>query len=546
MSYRPIVSATSADLVATALVGQHAVILGFDLRDPATRHDLLGFAIHRAEPDARRADWLKGQLRFQENPGDWGEDVRSDEGPFQKFHWGDYTTRPGRRYVYTIHAVRGTPRAPRLDAGVTLDVTTDGNPGGAPGLWFNRGGTASLAYRTRFGDKDPDTFTDDRAWRWLSRGLHEALLAFLARAGAGDLLQVAIYEFEYPTVSAALQEARTRGARVQLLFHARPGDRATTENEAHVQPLGWPPADVVARTNLGSGGISHNKFVVLHRAGAPTAVWTGSTNWTENGFFYQTNLGVAWDDATVADAYARCFAVLWQDLPRADTKRALKALVAAHGRPAPGTRLFFSPVSEKELLEVAEEMIAGARHAVFVSAPFGLHKSLIDAITTNANGVLEYGLVNATNFGRVERALAVIDRSPDTLFVAGRTVKEFDGRAWDAGKRGAHLIHVKSIVTDPWGPTPKVLLGSANFSDESVTRNDENAVYFEGDPRVAAIVAVEFVRMFDHYKFRHFFARTEAPAARGERWLTPDGSWTASYFAAGHPKDRDRRVFVGG
>ena len=37
--------------------------------------------------------------------------------------------------------------------------------------------------------------------------------------------------------------------------------------------------------------IPHNKFIVKLVGGAPPKVWTGSTNFTDSGFFGQTNVG---------------------------------------------------------------------------------------------------------------------------------------------------------------------------------------------------------------------------------------------------------------
>lgn len=58
-------------------------------------------------------------------------------------------------------------------------------------------------------------------------------------------------------------------------------------------------------------------------------------------------------------------------------------------------------------------------------------------------------------------------------------------------------------MVDPWSADPTVLLGSANFSDESVFANDENAL-LRGDRRAAAVVAAEFLRVFAHYRFRNW------------------------------------------
>ena len=122
-------------------------------------------------------------------------------------------------------------------------------------------------------------------------------------------------------------------------------------------------------------------------------------------------------------------------------------------------------------------------------------------------------------------------------------LKKYDGRLWDARAYGNHKIHVKSIATDPWSDSPRVLVGSANFSDESTSKNDENTIFVEGDGHLAAVVATEFLRVFDHYKFRDYVKRAEKNTK--ERYLIPDNSWTDPYYNPEQGKYREREVFAG-
>ena len=59
---------------------------------------------------------------------------------------------------------------------------------------------------------------------------------------------------------------------------------------------------------------------------------------------------------------------------------------------------------------------------------------------------------------------------------------------------GNHKIHSKLMIIDPFGTKPQMLFGSANFSDESCRKNDENA-FITRDPRLIAIMA--WRRQFD-------------------------------------------------
>jgi phosphatidylserine/phosphatidylglycerophosphate/cardiolipin synthase-like enzyme len=155
--------------------------------------------------------------------------------------------------------------------------------------------------------------------------------------------------------------------------------------------------------------------------------------------------------------------------------------------------------------------------------------------------VVEYGLVNSTQGRMLD--LIPFASSRFSWFTTPGWLPELDGQPWDARPIGQHKIHAKLIVADPYGPSPRVLIGSANFSDESVNRNDENALLFEGDARLAAITATEFLRMFDHYKTRAFIAGLEQDP--GNALLAETGDWSARYYTPCNLKCMERRVFAG-
>lgn len=97
-------------------------------------------------------------------------------------------------------------------------------------LVFNRGTTATPAYRTQF-DTLPLTAQPPAlrlaATAYLSRGLREGLLQFPGAAAGGDRLDIAIYEFQDADadVVAALAAALERGVAVRVIAHTK-HDRA--------------------------------------------------------------------------------------------------------------------------------------------------------------------------------------------------------------------------------------------------------------------------------------------------------------------------------
>ena len=58
------------------------------------------------------------------------------------------------------------------------------------------------------------------------------------------------------------------------------------------------------------------------------------------------------------------------------------------------------------------------------------------------------------------------------------------------------------MLVDPLSSKPVVVAGSANFSDASTDKNDENMIVVAGNKRVADIYLGEFMRLYSHHAFR--------------------------------------------
>ncbi len=548
--YRHVVSKSLGSYTARALVGSRSIMLAWDHVGPAAERDgLLGFAIRRFDLTAGDDDWLQGQKRFAGQEGS-GPNIPSNLAPFQRFRWGDYGAYPGHRYRYEVHPVRGSAAQPDPQPPIKLSIEAADHLVDGVGVYSNRGVTASLAYRLKFGDPPQDLPEPKRteAYDWLTRDVKPALLGFIRDAAAGDELRIAIYEFEDEDIRSELLAAIARGVRVRLVYHARPGDTQTTQNAANLAPLIAAGAEVRPRTNVQN--ISHDKFIVhLVGGGAagaapvPARVWTGSTNFTRAGLYLQTNVGLVLEAPEIAKGFARYWEILDGDPVREVAKPAVAALVAQVRATLPaGPKVFLSPVAGKELLTAAVDLVASARELVLISSPFGLDGAIRDAINGNDEDVVEYGLVNTTQGSLVDQLPHADSRF--SWFTTPAWLPRYDGRPWDAKPVGQHKIHTKAIVADPFAATPRMLVGSANFSDESVNKNDENAFLVEGDRRAAAIVATEFLRMFDHYKTRRFIAGLDQ--APDDQYLAEDGSWSVPYYQSYRLKYRERLVFGGG
>ena len=110
---------------------------------------------------------------------------------------------------------------------------------------------------------------------------------------------------------------------------------------------------------------------------------------------------------------------------------------------------------------------------------------------------------------------------------------------------GIH-IHSKIILADPFGDDPILVTGSANYSNNSTIHNDSNSLLVRGNTAVADIYATEFLRMFEHYRFRAEKAKAEAAkATEPPLGLKEDDSWSAPYYVEGSNDELGRKLFAG-
>ncbi len=570
--------ASKDGLTLRVIAGTNNALLAFDL-SAAKRTGCLGFTIERTNLDTGDRRWIPNMIRFPADPD--RQRVTSARAPIQKFRWGDYTLEPGRRYRYRAIARYGAARDivrlgvdaekpggfDLIEGGVVCDVRTEDVRSDATAVFFNRGAAASEAYVRKFGQNSPKAIPE--ALNWLSRGLEEAMLAFIARAeGERFTLHAAVYEFQKQSLLDALNQAKARGAAVEVVYHARKKsaeDHAKGKNETAINNAQIDFA--VPRDADPQSGIMHNKFIVLLRRNAagnvvPIGVWTGSTNWTDGAIYGQLNVGHAVYDRAVARTYERYYQLLKQNPGSAASKSQLAALtpvpqLPARANVAHGITPIFSPQSSLAMIEVYADICAGAK-VLMVSAPFLLHEKIRAALDSAPAGTLRFLLADKEgSFGK-NGEIEIVQRNPANKAAVATILRnplnDFQGELLlhkeSFHHAGVH-IHSKIIAADPFGSDPILVTGSANFSTNSTTVNDSNSLVIRGDTAVMDIYSTEFMRMFEHYWFRYRRSEREKEAAAAGQpvetalALAENDKWSERYYKEGSEEMLDRQAFAG-
>lgn len=554
-----IIGNSAGDFKVRGVAGNHVVLLAFDCSE-AYRKDLLGFAIRRADTENGEVVWLRGLKKFDETGLGEGEDVSTRNHPIQKFHWGDYTAKSGRTYEYEIQALTGTPGnlTPKdtLKVTVTCEKPESVGPNGHA-VHYNRSAAASQAFALKFPNLPAGDVTDPNARAWLSRGLAEAMIGFIDDVKAGEGLHLFVYEFTKEEFLEALKRAMDRGVKLEIIYDSL---ISTTTKNGNVKKEGPSLESVpliqkhgltpVCRGRDGAGiNISHNKFMIhTDAAGKPVAVWTGSTNFTDNGIYGQSNVGHIVRDSGVAGQYLEWHQLIW-NAPSTAVAPSRKEAMRISAMPLgsfKGTRLILSPRDTIEAITELVTCLGGGKHMICFTAPFQLHDDLEKALVAAPAQV--YGLLNKDGVVGKE-----MHEAPNTMLASAGAINQKSVlEQWQGHLHAESLhhsgvfIHTKIVLIDPLSDSPTVIVGSANFSNNSCKNNDENQLFITDETEVADVYLGEFMRMFDHYYFREHVKDMERERKLNPKagFLDPTAGWTDIYFNGGNRMLERQAYFV--
>ena len=562
-----------------AIAGTEVVLFGLDLPKNLAQVTL-GFGFERIDEETQQRQPLRGLKTFHATePPDHrpGTPVSTLDHPIQAFLWGDYLVEADRDYTYRVVAFGGTPEHLEPLAEMIVPVQTEAPHRGKHGIYFNRGAAASQAYQRQFQNRHPKDVANRRAWKWLSRGLEEALLQFINRAAPGDQLRAAMYEFHYPAVLEAFRAARDRGVDVRTVVDAkrnqqkdsRTGERHDLPREPNLQATTDAQIDdIVTRRETNPSYIAHNKFIVHSRDGQPVAVWTGSTNVTSGGIFGHSNVGHVVRDPAVATQFLAYWDELAKDPGRSEIAIWTELALIPTGKPTRGITPLFSPRKTTEALEWYARLMDGARRSAFFTAAFGISAPIQAVLERNVD-YLRYGLLE-----RGDDKIELLKRDRDNVFTVGTRIGSAIGGWAEESLTGLNghvrYIHTKFMLIDPLSSDPIVITGSANFSNASTRENDENMLVIRGDTRVADIYLTEFMRLFNHFEFRQRVAEDDLeggqgpvlagalrlatssaratlasgePATQGLRHLDSVPGWALEHYHPGWRRTKERLLF---
>lgn len=512
------------------------VLLAYDWPEGASHKDFLGFAIKRSpgHTPTAKSDYLLNKLTFVAGSKDA---VPSDQAPIQKFLWWDSGVSDadrGKTFVYTVTPVLGTgpnDLAQQHDQERTIAVPIPKVIRNGIGTYFNRAVVSSQAFQRM---KAKSSF--DVQMAWLANGLQTAIPDFMQ---GHDRVEGAIYHLtDNHWVIPAL---RDYPGSLSMVYHDTKNDSV---DEYAVDALKGLRRAFHERTKA---NIMHDKFLVKYDGTEPKALLMGSANFTPEALTTQANLLHTFASPELAALYADRAALLEKDATIGDTAKG-----AAWSKPVKvgkaSVRVFFSPEpkNKRVSIDTVVEAVKKAKSSVLFCMFSPTDSDLLSALlATGDKKKLLFGLLNSISDPTKKKAKAA---DPDKTFNApsaaakiqievfhrsrkDRKVVSYDyfrkgiaPKGWlpelstidtsaysivpkkkTKGKaRGAPAVHIhhKFIVIDAETANPVIYTGSANMSNNSIHRNDENLLEIKGDTALAATYLAEFLRLYNQYRAR--------------------------------------------
>jgi phosphatidylserine/phosphatidylglycerophosphate/cardiolipin synthase-like enzyme len=302
----------------------------------------------------------------------------------------------------------------------------------------------------------------------VARALHDFL------AAARTSLDLAVYDLNLGPetehlVVGALEDAASRGVAVRIAYNADFRAPIPVPPPPECAPEDIERLDVPTKPIAGIPDLMHHKYVVRDRI----AVWTGSTNWTDDSWSREENVIASVDSPELAHAFTLDFEQLWSTGNVAETGNVEPRPVQVDGV---AVRPWFCPGYGDALSHRIAKAIGRAKRRVRICSPVITAAPVLATLAQAlADGKLDVaGAVDQTQIEEVRDQWGPTGVASWKLPLLQQVV----GSGRFAGKRSTpwapeavhDYMHAKITVADD-----VVFLGSFNLS-HSGEQNAENVL----------------------------------------------------------------------
>ncbi len=565
--------------------GDAMSLLAFNLEKNLNKENFVGFSI-ACQPEGAEKYFLFNRINF----GGTSELTTSEYAPFQKFRWIHV---PGDSHLPVNKSKRGnytyfvTPRYYDknndnlfpLDDSLTVDVTleVDRFTDGPLELSFTRSYVNSQAYVRRFGMDNkivPDgtwlfdtsmlftkfnslSYTYEDLYQYLGFTARETILDFLNEALNDNSIKIEMfaYDFNEPDVAdLCLKLAKAKRLRV-ILDDSVEVDSKTKVKKGH----GVPDSDEsdfekkfksTGNTEIVRGHFSrlqHNKILIMLKGKSAVKVLTGSTNFSITGLCVNANHVAVFNNSKIAGLYHNVFENSFGEEKMRSFRKTAYAKAKAFNfstKNQSSIDITFSPHSAADadtiLSRVAKSINTAKKCVLFsVMQISGSGGPVMPALQNiqNKTSVFSYGVSD-----RVKAVSLYKPGSKRGILVDAKEITKSLPKPFNEEvDYNAHKIHHKFVVVDCFTSNACVYFGSSNLALGGEKQNGDNLICVK-DRDIAAVFAIEALRLVDHFHFRAKSRQTKKSS--GPLRLSKTNDWAKPYFDSKDIKYVDRNLFA--
>lgn len=419
------------------------------------------------------------------------------------------------------------------------------------GTYFNRAVVSSQAFSKKFRNMTEKNIQE--ALIWLSNGLEEVIPDFMSKCFS---IEGAIYHLsdKYWIIPSFLDYRRN----ISIIYDK--DDNDATNDYALKVMTNVPNIELKPRSRA---NIMHNKFLIgLSKNGTPSFLLTGSANFTTDGLCTQANLFHTFKSKELAKVFLTQKQLLERDLSIKETAEESAWSKTINMNGGVQIRSIFSPEPGKtrKSVDTVVESVRKSKKSIIFCLFSPTDKVLRDSIFKEADsGKMMFGLVNSIS-DRIEDtettpdagAIAKVElyhRSKNNKDVYDHSIypksSTPEGFWWElsklpkSGRKFPVYIHHKFVIIDAETSKPIIYTGSANMSNNSIRRNDENLLEIKGSPKLSSIYLAEFIRLYEHYRARVIWNRWKEGKEKNYK-LRKNSSWAKEYYDPHSPKYKSR------
>ena len=581
----------------SAYKGDAMTLLAFDLSS-SRRKDLAGFTIFYTVKGI--GDYIYNRLCFPDiflknNPHIPVVSRNSTlYSPIQKMNWLHVpnTDIDTRKAVFGEYTYEITPRYIKngqlipFNASDTVKLKIDVSPYNLNNtkIGFSRGFISSVAYAKRFGidnnkvrpSKSQDKLIFDitkisgtaQRWNkskkqneeieysfqeqheWLGWQARKLILDFLDKAinNRKIIIKAFVYDLNEPEICKRLLQLADDG-RLRIIVD-NSGKHGTTDSHesAFVRAFKKTNADTKDIERGKFGALSHSKLFIQINNGVAESVLSGSTNFSTNGLYINSNHVLIFDNSKAAKIFEQVFDSSFGKI-NMDKFKGSELSKTDHMFVSPKMTITFAPHKKVDALRIFNRIttrIDAAKSDVLFAIMTDKSKSgILDSVKkkVKSDNTFTYGITDT--IGKTNKDYTVYLYRPDSkkgIRVAAKGIQNVLPQPFGEvpGVVG-YAIHHKFIVVDFKGPDPVVYCGSSNLAFGPEQRNGDNLLEIK-DKDIVTAFAIEALRLVDHFHWRNYENLKSKPMSLDD--LSHNKLWYTKWFTSGDLYCRQRELYI--